>query len=450
MLSRTLLIWNARYYSSISGAKQYDVVISGGGMIGTTLACALAENPTLKDLSVLLIESGPEKKTNFSKALPYSNRVSSINSSSKDLLDRIGAWDQIQSTRTCIVDTMKVWGHSSDDLLEFHKCHNYQDKISYIVENDLIVDAVTKQLQSSNVDVMYGKKVAHYELPGQSLDKVSIKFESGDSVECKLLLGTDGANSQVRKAMNVQYVSWDYDQKGIVATVKVSVPSPNRTAWQRFIHTGTVALLPLSDEYSSLVWATTPDLAKSLLQMTPESFVDALNSEFNNPASQNEPIQAANKVAHDVLKFFNLSLTNEPIIPPRIISVEDKSRAAFPLGFGHSVKYVGPSVALLGDSAHRIHPLAGQGVNLGFGDISCFVQLAAESISNGYPIGHPECLTKYESSQQKQNVPTMLSIDLMNKVYRSSFTPVKILGNLGFQLVQAVRPIKRVMMSRVS
>uniref|UniRef100_A0A8D8T4F6 Ubiquinone biosynthesis monooxygenase COQ6, mitochondrial n=1 Tax=Cacopsylla melanoneura TaxID=428564 RepID=A0A8D8T4F6_9HEMI len=450
MLCRTLLIWNARYYSSLIGTKQYDVVVSGGGMIGTTLACALAQNPTLKDLSILLVESGPEKKSNFSKDLPYSNRVSSINLSSKNLLDRIGAWDQIQSTRTCIVDTMKVWGHSSDDLLEFHKSHNYQDKISYIVENDLIVDAVTRQLQSSSIDVMYGMKVAHYELPEQPLDKVRINFESGDTVECKLLLGTDGANSQVRKAMNVQYIRWDYNEKGIVATVKVSVSNSNKTAWQRFIHTGTVALLPLSDEYSSLVWATTPDNAKSLLQMTPESFVDALNSEFNNPASQNEPIQMVNKVTHDIFKFFNLSSSNEPIIPPRVISVEDKSRAAFPLGFGHSVKYVGPSVALLGDSAHRIHPLAGQGVNLGFGDIACFVKLSEESVANGYPIGHPECLTKYESSQQKQNVPTMISIDLMNKVYRSSLTPVKILGNLGFQLVQAVRPIKRVMMSRVS
>uniref|UniRef100_A0A8D8QG51 Ubiquinone biosynthesis monooxygenase COQ6, mitochondrial n=1 Tax=Cacopsylla melanoneura TaxID=428564 RepID=A0A8D8QG51_9HEMI len=108
MLCRTLLIWNARYYSSLIGTKQYDVVVSGGGMIGTTLACALAQNPTLKDLSILLVESGPEKKSNFSKDLPYSNRVSSINLSSKNLLDRIGAWDQIQSTRTCIVDTMKL------------------------------------------------------------------------------------------------------------------------------------------------------------------------------------------------------------------------------------------------------------------------------------------------------------------------------------------------------
>lgn len=287
-----------------------------------------------------------------------------------------------------------MWGHSCDDVLEFHKQHNYQDKISYIVENDLIVDAVTKKINSLNIDILYDQKVAHYEIPAEPLHNVKIKFENGDDVECKVLLGTDGAGSQVRKAMGVHYISWEYDQRGIVATVKIAGSTPNRTAWQRFIPTGTVALLPLSDEYSSLVWATTPDNTKALLQMTPESFVDALNSEFNNPASVNEPIQVSTKFTHDVLKFFNLSTGSEPIVPPRVVSVEEKSRASFPLGFGHSSKYVRPGCALLGDSAHRIHPLAGQGVNLGFGDIACFVQLTADSVSNGYPIGKYRIVTK--------------------------------------------------------
>jgi Ubiquinone biosynthesis hydroxylase, UbiH/UbiF/VisC/COQ6 family len=255
------------------------------------------------------------------------------------------------------------------------------------VENDLIIDAVTKKLNTLNIDIVYQKKVAHYELPEQPLNNVKIKFESGESIECKLLLGTDGARSQVRNAMNVQYSNWSYDQKGIVATVKISTSPPNRTAWQRFTPSGTVALLPLSDEFSSLVWATTPENAKALLQMPGESFVDALNSEFNKPAELNESIQVATKFTHNVLEFFNLSTGNEQVVPPRVMSVEEKSRAAFPLGFGHSVRYIGPGCALLGDSAHRIHPLAGQGVNLGFGDIACLVQLSAESVSNGYPIG---------------------------------------------------------------
>lgn len=282
-----------------------------------------------------------------------------------------------------------MWGHSSDDLLEFHKAHNYQDRISYIVENDLIIDAVTQKLKSLNVDVIYENKVSKYDLPTQPFDNVNIKFESGESVECKLLLGTDGARSQVRKAMGVDYLSWDYDQKGIVAAVKVSTQSPNSTAWQRFVPDGNVALLPLSHDTSSLVWATTPDKAKALVQMSEESFVDAFNSEWTRPTNVNEPIQAATKLAHNVLEFFNLSTGYKTVEPPRVLSVVGDSRAAFPLGFGHSVKYIGTGCALLGDAAHRIHPLAGQGVNLGFGDIASFVALTADSISNGYPVG--EC-----------------------------------------------------------
>lgn len=127
----------------------------------------------------------------------------------------------------------QVWGHRSDDILEFHKSHNHQDRISYIVENDLIIDAVSQKIKSLNIDVVYETKVAQYSLPNQSMENVNIQFESGESVDCKLLLGTDGARSQVRQAMNVQYISWDYDSRGIVATVKVSTPSPNTTAWQR-------------------------------------------------------------------------------------------------------------------------------------------------------------------------------------------------------------------------
>ncbi|KAJ4436626.1 hypothetical protein ANN_16757 [Periplaneta americana] len=255
-------------------------------------------------------------------------------------------------------------------------------------------------------------------------------------------IGADGANSQVRKAMNVQYLSWNYHQMGIVATLKLSEPTENVVAWQRFLPTGPIALLPLTDELSSLVWSTSIQQAKELLRLSDESFVDALNDALWKKYPRDKVVDIATQKLNEILESMFLSSNAVRQLHPSIASVEEGSRAAFPLGFGHSTRYVSKGVVLVGDAAHRVHPLAGQGVNLGFGDVQCLSDLLCEAVFNGSTLGNMAHLRKYETLRQRHNVPTMLAVDGLQKLYGTTLTPVVVLRSLGLQLTHALNPVK--------
>ncbi|CAH2257104.1 jg11952 [Pararge aegeria aegeria] len=198
-----------------------------------------------------------------------------------------------------------------------------------------------------------------------------------------LKIGADGANSKVREAMGVQYISWNYDQMGIVATLHLAEESENTTAWQRFLPTGPVALLPLDSKRSSLVWSMTKAQSKELLSLPEESFVDALNDALWKEYPRSSAVDACVSWVGSVLKQVGLPDGAQRQLPPSVRAIAPGSRAAFPLGFGHSTKYVAPGVALIGDAAHRVHPLAGQGVNLGFGDIKDLTQFLSDALYTG-------------------------------------------------------------------
>ncbi|KOB66577.1 Ubiquinone biosynthesis monooxygenase COQ6, partial [Operophtera brumata] len=175
--------------------------------------------------------------------------------------------------------------------------------------------------------------------------------------------------------MGVQHLAWNYDQMGVVATLYLAEEGTNSTAWQRLLPTGPVALLPLDSKRSSLVWSTWKDNAKELLQLPEEQFIDALNDAL-------VIFKGANSTAWQRLlptgtvALLPLGSRRCLLLPPSVRAIVPASRAAFPLGFGHSTKYIAPGVALIGDAAHRVHPLAGQGVNLGFGDVNHLTEMS--------------------------------------------------------------------------
>ncbi|XP_072929950.1 ubiquinone biosynthesis monooxygenase COQ6, mitochondrial [Epargyreus clarus] len=444
--------------SSISSHEEgkykgkYDVIIAGGGMVGCTLACVMGKTSLLSNLRVLLLEGSPDKK--FELKPEYSNRVVALSQNTKTLMNSINVWGHIEKMRLQPVRHMQVWDACSDALITFSSTDIMDDDVAYIVENDVLLHAVNTELKSpeiKNIEVVYGAKIEGYEIPTTHGSQESIvKMSNGDTYSCQLLIGADGANSAVRKAMGVQYLSWNYDQMGVVATLHLAEETENTTAWQRFLPTGPVALLPLDSKRSSLVWSTSNTHAKELLNLPQEQFVDALNDALWKQYPRSSSVDACTSWVGSWLKSVGLPDGAERQLPPSVRDIAPGSRAAFPLGFGHSTRYIAPGVALVGDAAHRVHPLAGQGVNLGFGDVKDLADLMSDCIYAGYDITHHDWLERYESSRQRHNVPTQLAVDALNRLYAFDIPPLVLIRSVGLQITNALHPIKKLIMSHAA
>ncbi|XP_076604280.1 ubiquinone biosynthesis monooxygenase COQ6, mitochondrial isoform X1 [Chaetodon auriga] len=433
----------------------YDVIISGGGMVGSAMACSLGMDPNLVDKKILLLEAGNKKVMD---KLPdtYSTRVSSISPGSATLLSSIGAWEYITKTRCKPYKKMQVWDACSDALITFDK-ENLQDEMAYIVENDIVVAALTKQLDSlsDNVQVKYRSKVVKYTWPmshqaAHSIPWVQVTLASGETVQTKLLIGADGPNSMVRRELGIPTVKWNYDQSAVVAVLHLSEPTENNVAWQRFLPTGPIAMLPLSDTESSLVWSTSHRLAEELLEMDEESFVDAINSAFWSNENQSELIETAGSLFRGALSAIMPSAGSPRQLPPSVAGIGPKTRVMFPLGMGHASEYIRHRVALIGDAAHRVHPLAGQGANLGFGDVACLTQLLSQAAFNGKDLGAIQHLLEYETERQRHNLPMMAAIDLMKHLYSTNAAPVVLLRTFGLQATNMLPSLKEQIMAFAS
>ncbi|XP_064539545.1 ubiquinone biosynthesis monooxygenase COQ6, mitochondrial isoform X2 [Drosophila montana] len=427
--------------------EHYDIIIGGGGLVGTTLAAALAKNTTLADKKVLLLEGAPPFK-GFNSSGPYQNRVSAINRNSVELFKSIDAWAHIEAARYKPVKQMQVWESNSNALIQFQH-DNFASDVACIIENDLILDAVYARVRDSadNVKVLNKARIECVRLPGETGTAHShVQLQDGRSFSCELLIGADGANSVVRKQMGVDVFSFNYERMGLVATLDLNMEedSDNSVAWQRFLPTGPVALLPLSSKQSSLVWSTTVPHAKQLLAMESAQFVDALNEAF---CREYPRLDVADKALQALNSFFgNSGSQHQRQYPPRVCGVQDGSRATFPLGFLHASSYVCNGAALVGDAAHRVHPLAGQGVNLGFSDVRILVETLATGAYAGFKLGDTQHLIKYERKCLAKNVPIMVGVHGLHTIYSTEFSPVVLLRSLGLQLTQNLPPIKNIFM----
>ncbi|KAL6256346.1 hypothetical protein P5V15_012463 [Pogonomyrmex californicus] len=436
-----------RYSATVENEETYDIVVAGGGMVGMTLACAIANNRILANKKILLLEGNTKQE--YTPKEQYSNRVVALNQQTRTLLSSIGAWKHIEAVRCSPIRKMQVWEACSDAMITFNEDNLYKE-LAYIVENDLLLHAVNKQLsQKENVTVIYKSAVGTVKLPKTSEEFVSVQLQSGEQYKTRLLVGADGVNSLVRKAMGVIYVNWPYDQLGIVATLKLSEPTENVVAWQRFLPTGPIALLPLTDSLSSLVWTVTNEKAKELLKISEEEFVDKINEALWRKYPKSNIVESGMHGFHWLLTRFGLNQQSRQM-PPSISAIVEGSRAAFPLGFGHASSYVQSSTVLVGDAAHRVHPLAGQGVNLGFGDVTDLTKILAEATVNGSHLNDMYYLRKYETLRQRHNVPTMLTIDGLHRFYQHTATPIVLARSLGLQLVDAVPPLKKMLIQQAA
>lgn len=386
---------------------QCDIVIVGAGMVGLTLANLLAQSEQCDNLNITVVDAG--KKPAFAADADVSLRVSAIASGSAALFARLGVWDEIVNTRACPYQDMRVWdaaGHvEGPETLCFDAAEFAVPQLGFIVENVLIQVALLNKLESSAVTIKF-------ETPITSMNKVGERFEvelaGGQKLEPDLLIGADGAASFVRKNADIGITSWLYSQSAFVTHLQPEISHRN-TAWQRFLRTGPVGLLPLADGRVSTVWSTTAGQAAEALNASDEQLQVMLTEATDNVLGKLQPIGP---------------------------------RGSFPLKAQHADQYVLAGLALVGDAAHAVHPLAGQGANLGLADAETLATVITDALNANENPGDLPLLRNYERSRKGANNTMLHFIDAINRLFSNDSTSLARLRGSGMRIFNKSGPIK--------
>lgn len=385
---------------------RYDVLIVGGGMVGSALACALGGS----GLSVAVLERSLPLA--FTPDQPHDLRVSALSIASERFLQNIGAWDGIQTRRSCPYRRMKVWENDARRAAtEFDATEIGYAHLGHIVENRIIQLALLDRLKDfDNIDLVTPAKTVRIDYsPGATL----VELESGEQLIGRLVVAADGGDSQVRQAAGIGVTQWDYDQHALVAGVTTAYPQQDIT-WQQFTPTGPLAFLPLGGHNASIVWYNTPNEVKRLLALPDDVFMQRLHQAFPEELGQLTELQG---------------------------------RGSFPLRRQHAQTYVLEGLALAGDAAHMIHPLAGQGVNIGLLDAAALAEVVLAAHVEGCAPGGLDVLQGYERQRRQHNLLMMQIMDGFYRVFSNDIGPLKLLRNVGLGLAGKLPPARNQVMA---
>lgn len=389
---------------SESDVRHYDVVIAGGGITGLTLAAALRDT----SLRIAIIDQNQPVAVSDEHSL----RVSAINHAALRLFDEVGAFEGMVKLRVSPFREMHVWDSTGVGQIHFDSAELGLDSLGYIIENNVIQHALLAVIeQADTIDWLCPAKIASLEL-NHSLKRVDL--DGGKSLTAHLVVGADGANSLVRQAMCIVLLRRPYKQQAIVCTVATEYDH-QQTAWQCFLPTGPLAFLPLQNGQCSVVWSLDQAEAETILALDNAAFAARLEQAFEY----------------------------------RLGSVKAvSSRAMFPLGHGHVDRYVQPGLALLGDAAHTIHPLAGQGANLGISDAACLAKVISEALQARRRWSALYTLRKYERSRKGANQLMEASMTTFKYLFGNDNPFLAELRNAGLNLVDHAAPVKQILIKR--
>lgn len=382
----------------------YDIVIVGGGNVGLTLACALAQQTRL---SILILES--QESPPAWQADIYHHRVSAIALSSQRIFKKLGVWSDIRSCRISPFRHIQVWDGSSNGKIHFSSHEIAEPALGYILENNLIQCALYAKIQHyPQITYLPGKTLTAY----HSTDAhAELTTEDGVIIRCQLAVAADGARSWLREQANIDCHRHDYDQLAIVAAVKTAKPH-EETARQVFLESGPLAFLPLAENnVSSIVWSLPCEQAKAHLVLDENAFNKKLAAAFS-------------------LQLGEVEVTSE--------------RHAFPLARQAASQYVLPRLALAGDAAHIVHPLAGQGVNMGLLDAASLAEIIIEADKQRRDIGGLSALRKYERWRKADNLPMLKGVDMIKSLFASDQSTVQRLRSTGMNAANQLGVIKNV------
>ncbi|NQZ30292.1 MAG: UbiH/UbiF/VisC/COQ6 family ubiquinone biosynthesis hydroxylase [Oceanospirillaceae bacterium] len=397
--------------------NKFDLIIVGGGMVGATLACALADT----QLQIAVIE--PNIPAAFSLDQAHALRVSALNIASENIFKNIGVWQGIISRRSCVYRRLKTWELDAQrGATLFDSTEQGVDHLGHIVENNVIQQALLEKMSQANNIKLFVQKTRSIDVqPGATL----VELEDNQQLIGKLIVGADGGNSLVRDAAGIGIHSWDYAQSALVISVTMSTAQQDIT-WQQFTPTGPLAFLPLSGNSASLVWYNNPAAIKRLMALNEVAFLEELQASFPDALDQVTAVI---------------------------------SKGAFPLKRQHAQQYIKEGVALIGDAAHMIHPLAGQGVNIGLLDAAqlaqCLLAASGEQMSSADEYAHSTradisslaVLNEYERLRRRHNLLVMQLMDSFYKVFTNNNGPLKVLRNIGLGIAGHLTPAKKKVMA---
>jgi 2-octaprenyl-3-methyl-6-methoxy-1,4-benzoquinol hydroxylase len=386
--------------------ENFDVVIVGGGMVGAALACSLGGSL----LKVAVIESSLPQE--FSADQPHDLRVSALSIASKNILETVGAWRGVTSRRLCPFRRMRVWETAGDT--EFCSDDIGRAELGYIVENRVTQLALLDRLRDfSNIELICPATINRISYSAESQnDHSELELADGRLLSAKVLVAADGGQSRVRQAAGLGVTSWDYKQHALVIYIETDYGQQDIT-WQRFVPSGPQAFLPLTGHYGSIVWYNSPDEVSRLKALSHEELMAELVAAFPDCLGKVRGVLGT---------------------------------ASFPLKRQHAQDYVKPGVVLVGDAAHMINPLAGQGVNIGLLDAAALGEVLIEAQKQGQAIDDIAVLKRYEKLRRNENLRMMTVMDVFYRVFSNEILPVKFLRNLGLGLAERLSPAKNKVM----
>ncbi|RAL17156.1 putative ubiquinone biosynthesis monooxgenase (Coq6) [Aspergillus homomorphus CBS 101889] len=489
---------------SSASPEIYDVVCVGGGPAGLGLLAALRASPATSKLKVALVETQDLQKAGSWSldAQHYSNRVSSLTPSSVSFLQKIGVWDHVDTARVQPYQEMQVWDGETGSRITFDwsmETSPFEDlrTVATMTENSNLVRALLSRIAESgdeNLSIFSNTTVSSIangsEIPdGPDLSAwpvlslaptTSSPAQPPKQIAARLLVGADGINSPVRRFADISTSGWDYDRHGVVATLSLSdldpvhFPLNMKTAYQRFLPAlgGPIALLPLPNNNASLVWSTTVANAAYLKSLPPRAFIAMVNAAFRlsmtdlsymlrmeRPSTTSSPASSTSTPTptldpHEDELTWRLQHTPQPRkpsqLPPVVNGVQEGTVASFPLRFRHASSYISPRVALVGDAAHVIHPLAGQGLNLGLGDVAALARTVQYAATHGMDVGDILTLERYAGDRFATNAKIGAACDVLHKLYNVPGNgPVAWARSFGLDVIDKVPFVKGLLMKGV-
>ena len=374
--------------------KEFDVIVIGGGMVGLAFAIELSQK---KNCSLAVVEPNT---SNPSINKSFHTRVSAITSSSEAYLKSLNIWGDIKRKQVFVAT--KVWDQNSHGRLNFHAKDENMEHLGHIIENDLIQSALFSAIDKNKIEYI-NAKLSNLKKTDSGYE---VNLDNQVSLSCRLLVGADGARSQIRTLSAIEVTERDYQQKAIIANI-VSEKPFQQTTWQRFLSDSIIALLPLSENQASIVWSCKNHLADELIKLDRDKFNQSLS----------ETVE---------YRFGKLALESD--------------RQVFPLIERSAKDYTMPNLALIGDAAHNIHPLAGQGVNLGFSDAK---ELNLQLLTNSDKVlGDFSVLRKYARARRLDNELMAKTMTGLDWIYKQNNEPLRWLRGFGMNVIDETPILK--------
>jgi 2-polyprenylphenol 6-hydroxylase len=389
--------------------QHFDIVIMGAGLVGASLACAIAKKNIAKDLRIALVESSGDIK--HFDGEHFDPRVVALTQASQNVLSDIGVWQALLDQRVCAYTNMEVWDGEGTANIQFSAAEVRANYLGHIVESSVILTGLREQLcQHPRVTLIQPATVVGL-VKGEQIE---ILLDNHERLSAALLVAADGAHSSVRELAQFELREWDYGHKAIITTAQTELPH-QATARQRFMRTGPLAFLPLPSingkHFCSIVWSAELELADQLLALNDAEFCARLGAAFEHKLG---------KILHTAERF----------------SILLRQR--------HAKTYIQPNIVLVGDAAHNIHPLAGQGVNLGMLDVAALTQEITRALERRLPLNDYSILRRYQRERLSDNLVMMSAMEALKRLFESRSLMVTLLRNVGMRKLNVLFELKKV------